>query len=78
MRLTLTISTLLLAACSAAPPAVVAPAPDRAPFCAALSADLPIQYHSKTVDAESAANIKRGNARYSVVCFASAVDHQPI
>ncbi|MDP1906969.1 MAG: hypothetical protein Q8K85_01615 [Hyphomicrobium sp.] len=39
--------------------------------CEALRPDMPVQYHGRTTDAETVANIRRANARYQKVCPAA-------
>jgi hypothetical protein len=41
---------------------------DDALNCEALRPDLPVKYHAKTTDAETTANIRRANARFTAAC----------
>jgi hypothetical protein len=59
--------SLALAACAPTPVAVPPPSSNAA-TCAALSADMPVQYHGNTTDADTVARVRRANARYRVVC----------
>lgn len=51
-----------IVACATTPP----PAP--VAVCEALRPDLPVKYHATTTDAETIANIRRGNARFAAAC----------
>ena len=53
-----------IAACATTPP----PPPTAASVCEALRPDMPVKYHAKTTDAETIANIRRGNARFAAAC----------
>ena len=60
-RITLIASLFLLAGCGG-------PSPANSLVCEALRPDLPVKYHAKTTDAETTANIRRGNARFMAAC----------
>lgn len=61
IRTILIASVLAVAGCAGA-------RPDDSLVCEALRPDLPVKYHAKTTDAETIANIRRGNARFTAAC----------
>lgn len=58
----LAVGLSVIAACA------TAPEPPTASLCEAMRPDMPVKYHATTTDAETIANIRRANARFTAAC----------